>query len=227
MDVTKEERALAWLPDYHPLTPPRQAALFPEEQDCLARTPDEVLWAAAHGFDARHIYCSAAGKTAAELAALLGKCRIVVRDLESLRRVNEAAAGGLAPGQLEPIGVCVVPEGYPMASGQGIPARELPDFARQVRAMSRLSVRGCFVEGDAAGLHGADLGRYFRACYETAKLLSVTLPCTVGYLCCGNCLEAVFQNSIRHPETLEDALRSAQIVAAQNASAFYSRLLIT
>lgn len=57
--------------------------------------------------------------------------------------------------------------------------------------------------------------------------MTVILSCGMPYLCIVNGAGAACQNAAEHPETLVAFLRQANIVAAQNQTAFYAKLLIT
>ena len=155
--------------------------------------------------------------------AVPDKCRPVVSSLVQLQQIDRAAAE--ACGGLVSVGLRIVPTGF--HASPGIPADELAEIARALPSLSSVTVRGCFACGDLSGLHGKQLGRFFRACYETAKIMTVTLPCAMPYLCVEGGMAALAYNQKEHPETLADAVTSAQIVAMQNSTAFYARLLIT
>lgn len=188
---------------------------------------EEVEQAAALRITAERIYFSVLDKTEPDIRRVLGKCKLVANDLEELRRINQVAQSSAKPGFLESVGLRVIPDAYKDGNLPGIPERDLPALAQAVKGLPALSIGGCFVQGNLDNLHGAALGKYFRACYEVAKRVTVILPCGMPYLCVTGGAQAAFQNAQEHPETLEDCLRAAKIVAAQNQTAFYSRLLIT
>ncbi len=180
-----------------------------------AVSAEEVLQAMALGIAWKDIFFSGKDKTA--LKAVEGQCRLVANSLQELRQIN-AAVG------LTVVGLRLIPSGY---EGQiGIPASELPEVARVIKTLPNISVGGCFICAELTGLHGKELGRYFRVCYETAKQMTVVLPCAMPYLCLEGALDGVKCNAAQHPETLDDCLKAAQIVAMQNKTAFYARLLI-
>lgn len=186
----------------------------------MALNADEVRQAHRESYGAKDVFfLPPAGDVEADVLPL---CRPVVSTLEQLRRVNEAAA--LSGSGLISAGLRIVPAGFRAA---GIPVAELTDAARLLPSLPNVTVRGCFVCGDLTGLHGKELGRFFRAAYESAKLMTVTLPCAMPYLCVEGGLAALQHNRTAHPETLDEAVTAAQIVAAQNSTAFYARLLIT
>ena len=150
--------------------------------------------------------------------------RLIAESLDDLERLNahaEPEAGLLR------VGLRIVPDDFDDSSISGIRVSEFPLIASRVRQLSAVTVRGCAVSGNLEGLHGKALGRFFRASYESAKKMTVILPCAMPYLCVEGALSALAYNRSEHPETLSDAVTAAQIVAMQNETAFYAKLLIT
>lgn len=189
-----------------------------------ARSAEEVLAANARGFAAGDVYYTALRKSGEDVRSVIGKCRIIADSLEELRLIDQAAREVLGAGQLETAGLCLALDGW---EGRGAPLPDLQALACALRELSAVSVRGCFVQGNVSGLHGEALGRYFRDCYEAAKRMSAVLPCGVGFLCITGGGEAAQRSAEEHPETLPAFRRAAGIVAAQNQSAFYARLIVT
>lgn len=103
---------------------------------------------------------------------------------------------------------------------------DLASLAQEIRKLCHVTVLGCFFCADLTDIHGAQLGRYFRAGYETAKRMTVTLPCAMPYLCFEGAASALLFNANQHPETLADCLRSLEIMTTQNETAFYARLFL-
>ncbi|MBE6909827.1 MAG: hypothetical protein E7474_09725 [Ruminococcaceae bacterium] len=151
---------------------------------------------------------------------------LLAESLDELRRYNKNAAPG-ANGELMRVGLRLIPDAFDDASLAGVRVSELSALAPEIRALRAITVRGCFVRGRLDGLHGKELGRFFRAAYESAKQMTVILPCAMPYLCVEGALAALAYNEAEHPETLEDAVTAAQTVAMQNNTAFYAKLLIT
>ena len=153
---------------------------------------------------------------------VLDRCRPVASSPEQLLQIDRAAAeAGVG---IVSVGLRIIPGGFHADSG--IPVDALAEIARALPSLSAVTVRGCFVCGDLEGLHGRELGRFFRSCYESAKIMTVTLPCAMPYLCAEGGIDALAYNQREQPETLHEAVTAAQIVAAQNSTAFYARLLI-
>ena len=206
----------------------RQLKLW--DGDCSAldavetRSAEAVLAANALGITARDIYFTAKQKSVEDIGRVIGKCRIVADSLEELYWTDQAAQNTSQPGVLEPVGIRLSLNGQ---EGRGIDFCTLSTLSRELRKLSAVSVRGCFVHGKAADLHGEALGQYFRDCYEAAKRMSATLPCGIAFLCISGGGEAARRNAEAHPETFAAFLRAAGIVAAQNHSAFYAKLLVT
>ncbi len=148
----------------------------------------------------------------------------LANSLEDLLACN---AEPLVDGALLRIGLRIVPDAFDDGAMAGVRVSELSALAPKIRQLRNITVRGCFVTGRLEGLHGRELGRFFRACYESAKQMTVILPCAMPYLCVEHGLAALAYNQAEHPETLQDALVAAQIVAMQNQTAFYAKLLIT
>ena len=189
-----------------------------------ARSTEAVLAAATLGIAARDIYFTAKQKSVEDTRRIMGNCRIVADSLEELRWTDQAAQHTSNSGVLEPVGIRLALDSQ---EGQGIDPSVLPTLSRELRKMPAITVRGCFVRGRISDLHGEALGQYFRNCYEAAKRMSAILPCSITFLCITGGGEAARRNVEDHPETLPMFRRVADIVAAQNRSAFYATLLVT
>lgn len=151
---------------------------------------------------------------------------LLANSLDDLRR-RDAEARPSADGAPTRVGLRLIPDAFDDGTLAGVRVSELSSLAPEIRRLRGVTVRGCFVRGRLDGLHGKELGRFFRACYESAKRMTVILPCAMPYLCVEGGLTALAYNRSEHPETLEDAVVAAQIVAMQNQTAFYAKLLIT
>lgn len=159
-------------------------------------------------------------------AALLGdRCRFVAGGPEDLlfleQRAEEAGADSLLK-----VGLRIQAPGLPPAGAAFLP-EDLAAVSRTIRSLRRLTVRGCFFGGDLSGLYGESLGRFFRAGYETAKRMTVALPCAMPYICFENALPALRRNASGHPETLEACLRALDMVTMQNETAFYAKIYLS
>jgi hypothetical protein len=212
------------LPDYALL----QAANGSVDRDAfyLAHTASDIERLAAEGVTSNHIYANIHDLKESQLRDVLGSCRLLAGSLEELNLLDRIAQVKNDAGQLTTVGLRLVPTTYD--SGQpGIREAELPHLAQERRRLSALSMQGCFVQDCTKGLYGKDLGRYLRNCYELAKRMTVILPCSMPYLGIVGAVGAVIRNAQEQPETLPEVQRAAEIVAMQNRTAFYARLLIT
>ena len=168
----------------------------------------------------------------ASAAALLpeyqvpGESYLLANSLDELRRID-AGAKPRDAGTLTRVGLRLIPDTFDDGAMPGVRVSELSRLAPEIRTLRGVTVRGCFVRGRLDGLHGKALGRFFRASYESAKRMSAILPCAMPYLCVEGALAALAYNQAEHPETLSDAVTAAQIVAMQNQTAFYAKLLIS
>lgn len=192
-----------------------------EAEDC-----GSVHLASLAGMDRNDIYFSALDKEPAAIKAAIGTCRFVASSLKEMELINEAAAGYLAPGHLEVIGISVIAEAYDNGKMPGFRMEELSQLAAEARTLRFISIRGCFIQGNTKGLSGENLGRYLRDCYETAKLVTTTIPCGMSYINAGNTMEPAVQTMKSGQEDKEKLQTAAKIMVNQNQTAFYAKLLL-
>lgn len=205
----------------------RSTKPLPPNLGVQAHTLDEILHASCLGFAPDDIFYTAPVKGPDDISKALGKCRFVANDAEELRLIDQAVQAQPQTGFLEPVAICVVPAAWEEKSLPGFPESQLSAMAKTVKTLPALTIRGCFFQGDLSGLHGEALGHYFRSCYESAKRISTLLPCKISWLGILGGWEAAERNAAEHPETFAAFQREAEIVAAQNRSAFYARLILT
>lgn len=208
----------------HGLSP---AKPLPPGSGVEAHTPDEVLRAFGIGFAPDDIFYIAAQKSPDDIYKTLGKCRFAASGAEELRLIDQAVQAQPRNGSLEPAAICVVPAAWEAGSLPGFPESRLSAMAKTVKALPALTIRGCFFRGDLSGLHGEVLGHYFRSCYESAKRISTLLPCKISWLGILGGWAAAERNAAGHPETFAALQRETEIIAAQNRSTFYARLIFT
>lgn len=192
-----------------------------------ADTCELVEAVTAFGLAPEHIYFSKPEKTEEEIQRTFGKCQFVANSWDELQRIGWLACFHKREELLEPVGLRVIPVRYGDGNQPGISEKLFSELAQKIKTLPAITVRGCFVQGNIGGLYGDALGGYFRECCELAKRITVTLPCAMPYLCILGGAAAAHQNAAEHPETLETFLRHAKIVAMQNRTAFYAKLLIT
>lgn len=188
----------------------------------IAHTCAEVFSAEGSGFPPETVFLCAPFD--AEAVRLQNRCRFVAGSLEDLRFLEGLAEKAGAESFFR-VGLRLQAPGY-ASVGKAVFPENLGEFAREIRQFRHLTVRGCFFCGDLAGRHGEALGGFFRAGYEAAKRMTVTIPCAMPYLCYENAVAAVTENAAVHPETLDACLRSLDIVAMQNETAFYAKLYL-
>lgn len=191
-----------------------------------AKDYESVRLASSAGMDRNDIYFTTLFKEPEVVKAALGTCRFVVSSLAEMKLINEAAAGCLAPGHLEVIGIAVIPKAYDNGKLPGFPVEELSGLSAEARKLRFISIRGCFIQGNTKGLSGEELGKYLRVCYETAKLVTTTIPCGMSYLNACNFIEPAAQIMKSNQEAMEKLQTSATIMVNQNETAFYAKLLL-
>lgn len=191
-----------------------------------AENSSSVRLASLAGMDRNDIYFTALYKERAAIKAAIGTCKFVVSSLEEMELINEEAAGYLASGHLEVIGISVIPEDYDSGKLPGFRMEELAQLSAEVRKLRFISIRGCFIQGDTKGLSGESFGRYLRDCYETAKHVTTILPCGMSYISAGNSMEPALQTMISSQEAQEKLQTAAKIMVNQNQTAFYAKLLL-
>lgn len=192
-----------------------------EAEDC-----GSVQLASLAGMDRNDIYFPALYKEPAAIKAVIGTCRFVASSLKEIELINEAAAGYLAPGHLEVIGIAVIAEAYDNGEMPGFRVEELSQLAAEARKLRFISIRGCFIQGNSKGLSGEKLGRYLRDCYETAKLVTTAIPCGMSYINIGNSMDPAVQTMKSSREAQETLQTAAKIMVNQNQTAFYAKLLL-
>lgn len=214
MNFDDKQRLMGLLPEFLLLAQPCDAARIRGAGAIDASASAQVLDAAEAGLDRKEIFYSAPEKD--DIVSTLGKCRIVANSMEELTAINAAAA---TAGVMTMVGLRLTNLGF---SGSAMTTAQLRGLVHDIKQLKNISVCGCFVTGDVAGLHGKALGKYVRASYQTAKDMTYILPCSMPYIVIEGLLEAAAQNETEHPEDFQDFLTAANIVGMQNATAFYA-----
>lgn len=193
-----------------------------------AQTADEVLNAVNLGYSSENIFYTPSEKeNTKNIENIITKCRTVAGSLDELKAINNVASEYHTDGLLEKVGLVLIPDGFDSGFEAGFRIKDLPELSKEIKNLEFITVRGCICVGDVSDLYGKELGTYFRACYESAKWMTVILPCAMPYICVGNCLKQIHLNNNKQPETLRDCLNAAEIVAKQNETAFYAKLYIS
>lgn len=212
------------VPDYKLLNTDSRS--INREGPYFVSSEEQVAALAADNVPPEQVYIAVSCLSDENIARAIGKCRFVADSLDDLRRLDGIAAKKEQGEQLVSVGLRLIPTAYDNGSQYGVPEAELTALSEEIRTLSAVSVRGCFIQGQIDGLHGKDLGRYFRNCYELSKRMTVILPCAMPYLCIVGGADAVQYNLREHPESLPEFRQAAQIVAMQNNTAFYAKLLL-
>ena len=130
-----------------------------------------------------------------------------------------ADAASAQAGVITMVGLLMPADGF---DGPGISTEQLRGMVHDIKQLKNISVCGCIITGNVEGLHGKALGKYVRSSYQTAKVMTYILPCSMPYICVDGLLEAAAWNEAAHPEDFQDFLTAANIVGMQNTTAFYA-----
>lgn len=216
------EQFLASHPQWRVLKNAQDAA---PQDGVLARSAHEVLLALSHRVPSERVFFPAPFDRK-ELETLFAApqdgaamCRFIAEGPEDLEMLEAAAqkAGSKDP----------VKAGLRIRQTERSADPANPGFpVQKIRKLRRVTVRGCFFCADLTGIHGTQLGRFFRNGYEAAKRMTAALPCAMPYICYEGAASALLSNARQHPETLADCLRSLEIMTMQNETAFYARLFL-
>ena len=211
---SEKQRLLSLLPDFLLLSGTADAAKLKSVGAVTAATAEEVLEASAQGLGRREIfYLPKAGEN---LVPLLDKCRLVAASMADMEAINAASAQA---GVITMVGLYMPADGF---TGMGITSEELRGMVHDIKQLKNISVCGVIITGNVEGLHGKELGKYVRSSYQTAKVMTYILPCSMPYICINGFLDAAAWNEKEHPEDFQDFLTAANIVGMQNTTAFYA-----
>ena len=179
-----------------------------------AASVEEVLAASEMGLNRREIfYLPQPGD---DLSGVLDKCRLVAASMTDMEAINAASA---AAGIITMVGLLMPADGF---EGPGITTKQLRGMVHDIKQLKNISVCGCIITGNLDGLHGKALGKYVRSSYQTAKVMTYILPCSMPYICVDGLLEAAAWNEAEHPDDFQDFLTEANVVGMQNTTAFYA-----
>lgn len=210
----EKQRLMELLPEFQLMSGFADAAALKGVGAIEAETCEEVLAAAKLSLNRREIFYTPAEKSG--LGDVLDKCRVVAQSMEDLIAINEAAA---AQGSMIMVGLRMPADGF---EGAGITTEQLRTMVHDIKQLKSISVCGCIITGQIEGLHGKELGKFIRSSYQTAKVMTYILPCSMPYICVEGCLEAIARNETEYPEDFQDLLTAANIVGMQNSTAFYA-----
>ena len=214
LNFSEKQRLLGLLPDFLLLSGTADAAALKSVGAVTAVSAEDVLATSALGLGRREIfYAPQAGD---DLVPLLDKCRLVAASMADMEAINAASAEA---GVVTMVGLYMPADGF---EGKGITSEELRGMVHDIKQLKNISVCGVIITGNVEGLHGKALGKYVRSSYQTAKVMTYILPCSMPYICIDGFLEAAAWNESEHPEDFQDFLTAANIVGMQNTTAFYA-----
>ena len=210
----KKRQLMAMLPEFFMFTGFEDVAGIRGNGVIEAASVEEVLAASAMGLGRREIfYLPQPGD---DLSGVLDKCRLVAASMADMEAINAAST---AAGVVTMVGLLMPADGF---EGPGITTKQLRGMVHDIKQLKNISVCGCIITGNVDGLHGKALGKYVRSSYQTAKVMTYILPCSMPYICVDGLLEAAAWNEAEHPEDLQDFLTEANVVGMQNTTAFYA-----
>ena len=210
----EKQRLMEKLPEFLMLSDVSDAAALKGIGAVEAASMDEVRAAYEIIENRRGIFYSIRGQENVE--DILDKCRIIAASMEDMIAINRASE---AMGVTTMVGLLMPADGF---EGPGTTTDELRTMVHDIKQLKNISVCGCIITGNVDGLHGKALGKYVRSSYQTAKVMTYILPCSMPYICIHGLLDAMAWNETEHPEDLEDFLTAANIVGMQNSTAFYA-----
>ena len=214
ISFNKKRQLMEMLPEFFLFTGFEDAASIRGVGVIRAASVEEVLAASAMGLGRREIFYLP--QPADDLSPLLDKCRLVATSMADLEAIHAASAQA---GVITMVGLLMPADGF---DGPGISTEQLRGMVHDIKQLKNISVCGCIITGNVEGLHGKALGKYVRSSYQTAKVMTYILPCSMPYICVDGLLEAAAWNEAAHPEDFQDFLTAANIVGMQNTTAFYA-----
>lgn len=191
------------------------------EHGIIAENATDVLMALDFGFLPDDIIYAFPEKE--ELEKILGKCRITADNIDIIRYINKLSVERFN-GEIQKTGLVVLPDPY-IGCNRGFSLDDIRKISVEVKRMPCISLRGAYMNGYTESLDDEGMGKYFHCCYQTAKQMSVMIPCAMPYIVFGNCFDRL--NKLKdNGVSLDKTLKNAEIVAMQNETAFYSKLFI-
>ena len=210
----KKRQLMEMLPEFFMFTGFEDVAGIRGNGVIEAASVEEVLAASAMGLGRREIfYLPQPGD---DLSGVLDKCRLVAASMADLEAINAAST---AAGVVTMVGLLMPADGF---EGPGITTKQLRGMVHDIKQLKNISVCGCIITGNVDGLHGKALGKYVRSSYQTAKVMTYILPCSMPYICVDGLLEVAAWNEAEHPDDFQDFLTEANVVGMQNTTAFYA-----
>ena len=214
LEFSEKQCLLGLLPDFLLLSGTADASALKSVGAVAAASAEDVLVTSALGLGRREIFYQP--KAGEDLVPLLDKCRLVAASMDDMVAINAASAQA---GVVTMVGLYMPADGF---EGKGITSEALRGMVHDIKQLKNISVCGVIITGNVDGLHGKELGKYVRSSYQTAKVMTYILPCSMPYICIDGLLDAAAWNEKEHPEDFQDFLTAANIVGMQNVTAFYA-----
>lgn len=186
--------------DRYPREPEPQSAVETDRAADVERLRDE-------GVTARHIFLHADGLDRGSLPSAQGKCRYLTHSPAALFALDKALDGALPPGYLEPVGLCIAPDGF---------ARDIPALSAALRQTKNLTLRYVFLSMDGA----TDAALAAREAFSFIKRLRAEMPCMLHGFCLCGLLEPLARDDAELCETLK-------MLAALNESSLYAEFFLS
>ena len=191
LDFSEKQRLLGLLPDFLLLSGTADAAALKSVGAVAAVSAEDVLATSALGLGRREIFYQP--KAGEDLVPLLDKCRLVAASMADMEAINAASAQA---GVITMVGLYMPADGF---EGKGITSEELRGMVHDIKQLKNISVCGVIITGSVDGLHGKELGKYVRSSYQTAKVMTYILPCSMPYICIDGLLDAAAWNERNIP----------------------------
>ncbi|MCR5661191.1 MAG: hypothetical protein K6G50_03555 [bacterium] len=116
------------------------------------------------------------------------------------------AAGSRSPGGVNP---------------RSFPETEIAQLSAKLRKLGGISINGCVINAPFAEFTETMAAEYFQNCYQTAKRMTTTLPCTLSYIYMPGSLPMLQKLS---GPAFDKAFTAASTFAMQNETAFFARI---
>lgn len=150
---------------------------------------------------AKHIFLHADRLSREGILATQGQCRYLVNSADALLALDAALDGSLPAGYLEPVGLCIGPDGFP---------RDIPVLSASVRRTQNLTLRYAFLSLS----NSPDPALAAREAFSFIKRLRADVPCMLHGFCFSG-----LQCNAELRETLD-------MLAALNDSSLYAEFFL-
>ncbi len=193
-----------------------------------AASRNEVLLALDCGMKPEDIFYSAPGKTAEDIAGVLGKCTVIADSLGEIRRIEQIAAD---LGLQAKIGIRVNPD-FSMfgdvggSSKFGVDEEALIEAAEEIRGMNNVVVCGVHVHVRSQVLNTEALMKYHARVYDLAVRLKETCEFAIETINFGSGIGVVYSAAAEKPLDYARLSENFRKLAEKNERGLKARLLI-